>query len=177
MSLFRRGLIGLAALLSFLASASADQDPIPVVQWTPGDPTTVDFFFSNDIHPPPSEKVFQFVGDATSLLVAPTTFDILIYFDYIDGSGATVIIPPVPFGYHNVVPADGMTHHIEAGPYILPFCPEQVSIHFEIISEVPIQFDGLYDHTCIPVPELNTAALFGLGAIGLFVVRCCRRGK
>jgi hypothetical protein len=120
--------------------------------------------------------VFQFVGEAKSVLDAsPATFNIEIYFDYTDSSGQTVLIPIPPFGYDNVVPADGQIYHIEGGPYILPFCPEQVSIHFEIASDVEIVFQGLYDHTCVPEP--NAVALFGLGGIALCYVWRRRRKK
>jgi hypothetical protein len=163
----------LAAILSLMmtARAHADQDSIPLIQWTPNDPPVFDFYFPNDIHLPPAVKVFQFVGTARSTVPAPTIFDILIYFDYVDATGATVLIPPPPFGYHNVRPADGLPYPIEAGPYTLPFCPQQVSIHFEITSEVPIVFDGLYDHTCIPIPEPTSAMLFGLAGLGYVLVR------
>jgi hypothetical protein len=174
MNSFKLRFLGPILSLLIVASAHADQDPIPLIQWTPGDPPIFDFFFPNDIHLPPAVKVFQFVGTARSTVPAPTIFDILIYFDYVDATGATVLIPPPPFGYHNVRPADGLPYPIEAGPYILPFCPQQVSIHFEITSEVPIVFDGLYDHTCIPIPEPTSAALFGLACVwGVLVRRRC----
>jgi hypothetical protein len=163
----------LAAFLSMLmaATARADQDQLPLIQWTPGDPPVFDFYFPNHVHLPPAVKVFQFVGEARSLVTAPTTFDILVYFDYVDATGATILIPPPPFGYHNVRPADGLPHHIEGGPYILDFCPQQVSIHFEITSEVPIVFDGLYDHTCIHIPEPTSLVLFGLACAGVGFAR------
>lgn len=173
MSLFIRGLTVCLVSCAFVVRANADQDPIPVIQWTPNDPPTFELFFDNHIHQPPAVKVFQFVGEATSLAVVPTTFDILIHFDYVDSTGASVLIPPAPFGYHNVLPADGLPHHIEAGPYVLDFCPPRVSIHFEITSEVPIQFHGLYDHTCIPIPEPNSVML--LGGISIAVLMARRR--
>jgi hypothetical protein len=175
MTLARRALFGLFSLLSIVDRAWADQDPIPLITWTPGDPPVFEFFFSNDIHAEPSVKVFQFVGEAKSLLPAPTTFDIQVYFDYTDATGGTVLIPPPPFGYHNVLPADGALHHIEGGPYILDFCPQQVSIHFEIASEVPIQFQGLYDHTCVIIPEPGVVALCATCGVGLVAVWRRRR--
>jgi hypothetical protein len=171
MNSFKLRFLGPILSLLIVVGAHADQDPIPLIQWTPGDPPIFDFYFTNTVHPDPAVKVFQFVGEARSLVVAPTTFDILIYFDYVDSTGATVLIPPLPFGYHNVLPADALPHHIEAGPYILPFCPQQVSIHFEITSEVPIVFDGLYDHTCIHIPEPTSAMLFGLAGLGCVLAR------
>ena len=172
MSLVKCGLIGLVASFSFVAGAWADQDPIPLITWMPGDPPIFELFFNNHIHDEPSNKVFQFVGDAQSLFAVPTTFDILIYFDYTDASGGTVIIPPAPFGYHNVLPADGLLHHIEGGPYTLDFCPQHVSIHFEIASEVPIQLQGLFDHTCVIIPEASAVALCAFGGVGLLAVWC-----
>jgi hypothetical protein len=163
------------AVFSLVNSSWADQDPIPLITWTPNDPPVFEFSFPNHVHPDPSQKVFQFVGEAKSLVVAPTTFDIQIYFDYTDASGGSVLIPPPPFGYHNVLPADGVLHHIEGGPYVLGFCPTQVSIHFEIASEVPIQFQGLFDHTCIMVPEPSGIALAALAGSGILLALRRRR--
>jgi hypothetical protein len=151
--------------------AVADQDLIPLTQWTPGDPPIFDFYFNNIIPPHPDRKVLQFVGEAKSLVDAsPATFDIQIYFDYVAADGTTVLVPPPPFGYSNVRPADTNIYHIEGGPVILPYCPQQVSLHFEIASEVPIVFQGLFDHTCIPVPEPSAALLLLLGCVP-FVAR------
>lgn len=162
-------LCAFAALVT--SQASADQDQIPLITWTPGDPPSFEFFFDNHTHPDPSRKVLQFVGEARSLVNAfPATFDIQVYFDYLAADGTTVLVPPPPFGYSNVLPADTNIYHIEGGPVILPFCPERVSIHFEIASEVPIEFQGLYDHTCIPYPEPSTAVLLLLGLVP-FVAR------
>jgi MYXO-CTERM domain-containing protein len=120
----------------------------------------------------PDRKVLQFVGEAKSLIDAsPATFDIQIYFDYLASDGSTVLIPPPPFGYSNVLPADGVVRHIEGGPVILPFCPDRVSLHFEIVSEVPIVFQGLFDHTCIPVPEPGPAMLVLFGVATLLAWR------
>lgn len=171
MSSFKKCVLGSLLSLLIVAGSRADQDAISLIQWTPGDPPVFDFYFPNHVHLPPAVKVFQFIGTARSLVTAPTTFDILVYFDYVDATGATILIPPPPFGYHNVRPADGLPHHIEGGPYTLDFCPQQVSIHFEITSEVPIVFDGLYDHTCIHIPEPTSAVLFGLAGLGCVVVR------
>ena len=151
--------------------AVADQDLLPLITWTPSDPPIFDFFFDNDIPPHPDRKVLQFVGEARSLVDAsPATFDIQIYFDYVAADGSTVLVPPPPFGYSNVLPADTNIYHIEGGPVILPYCPPRVSIHFEIASEVPIEFQGLFDHTCIPVPEPSAAVLLLLGCV-TFVAR------
>jgi hypothetical protein len=171
MSLLKHRLSAPFLSLLIAACAQADQDNIPLIQWVPNDPPAFDFYFNNDVHDPPAVKVFQFVGEAASLVTVPTTFDILIHFDYVDATGSRVLIPPAPFGYHNVLPADGQVHHIEAGPYILDFCPEEVSIHFEITSEVPIQFQGLYDHTCIHIPEPSSVVMLGLAWCGFFLPR------
>jgi len=160
----------LGAVAIATPQAVADQDQIPLITWTPSDPPIFEFYFDNFIPPHPDRKVLQFVGEARSLVNAsPATFQ--IYFDYLDASGATVLVPPPPFGYSNVLPADGSIYHIEGGPVILPFCPQRVSIHFEIASEVPIEFQGLFDHTCIPVPEPSAVVLLALGCAALSVRR------
>ncbi|MEX2091593.1 MAG: PEP-CTERM sorting domain-containing protein [Pirellulales bacterium] len=168
-TLFAVFFLGAVALAT--PQAVADQDLLPLITWTPSDPPSFEFFFDNDIPPHPDQKVLQFVGEARSLVNAfPATFDIQIYFDYVAADGTTVLVPPPPFGYSNVLPADTNIYHIEGGPVILPFCPPRVSIHFEIVSEVPIEFQGLFDHTCIPVPEPSAAALLLLGCVP-FVTR------
>jgi MYXO-CTERM domain-containing protein len=164
-------LLFVAAILS-VSQAEADQDMTPLIEWKPGDPTSFAFFYDNDIPSHPDRKVLQFVGEAKSLIDAsPATFDIQIYFDYLASDGSTVLIPPPPFGYSNVLPADGVVRHIEGGPVILPFCPDRVSLHFEIVSEVPIVFQGLFDHTCIPVPEPGPAMLVLFGVATLLAWR------
>ena len=164
------GVFVLVAVALATAEAFADQDQIPLITWMPGDPPIFEQYFDNHIHDAPSVKVLQFVGEARSLVNVPTTFNIQIYFDYLDTNGATVVFPPPGFGYDNVLPADGIIRHIEGGPVTLPFCPERVSIHFEIASEVPIEFQGLFDHTCIAIPEPSAAVILMLGCVP-FVTR------
>ena len=53
---------------------------------------------------------------------------------------------------------------------ILPFCPEQVSVHFSVAggseSGGPIVVDGVFTHICL-IPEPSTFALAGMSLIGL----------
>ena len=175
MKLRYRCLFLFGAALLWAPQASADQDLLPLITWTPSDPPSFEFFFDNDIPAHPDRKVLQFVGEARSLVVAsPATFDIQVYFDYVASDGTTVLVPPPPFGYSNVLPADGIIRHIEGGPVILPFCPDRVSIHFDIVSEVPIEFQGLFDHTCIPIPEPCTIGLVFIGCAFCVVRRRTR---
>ena len=51
----------------------------------------------------------------------------------------------------------------------LPFCPEQVSVHFSVAdgstSGGPIVIDGTFTHTCL-IPEPGTIALAGVASLG-----------
>lgn len=155
-----------ALLLCLLAMAvarpaAADQDAIGPIIAVAGQP--IDLYFPNHVHPAPSVKVLQFSGDAQNF--SPLDAVLGIHFDYIDQAGATVIVP-LPNFYQNVVSGDGLLHHIEAGPVTLPFCPEQVSIHFEnLTTGTEVNFQGVFDHTCIPVPEPSGLALLALGCM------------
>lgn len=152
--------------------ASADQDAIPLTPLGFGE--TLDLNFPNIVHPVPSRKVLQFTGTAESFGTPGIAAILGIHFDYIDpNSGVSVIVPSVNFYQEAIQPGAGPVP-INAGPVILPFCPEEVSIHFENLTEgTEILFSGTYDHTCVPIPEPGTAALLLVGMTAMF--RCYRR--
>lgn len=154
----------LAAMFSHAPQASADQDLIPPTLLVFGQ--TADLVFPNHILPDPSVKVLQFTGSATNFSSNPGLLG--IHFDYIDNNGNTVIVP-LPNFYLNPVPPGAQPVPINAGPVTLPYCPPVVSIHFENLSlGTEIQFDGIFDHTCIRIPEPSTATLLVFGCCGLF---------
>lgn len=65
-----------------------------------------------------------------------------------------------------VVPPDG-------GPFIIDFCPPQVSIEFFFIEALPgahVLFNGDFTHTCVPEPAA-TAAAFGVALAGFALWR------
>jgi hypothetical protein len=152
----------LAASLLFVAllltaQARADQDGIGPITAVFGQP--IDLFFPNHVHPFPSVKVLQFTGMAEASGPPGIPAVLGIHFDYIDTSGNTVIVPLPNFYQEAVQPGAGLIP-INAGPVVLPYCPPQVSIHFEnLTAGTEILFQGIYDHTCIPIPEPSAIVL------------------
>ena len=143
----------------------ADQDPILTTTLGYGD--TLDLMFPNQVHPPPSVKVLQFTGTAESTGPAGIAAILGIHFDYTDATGNQVIVP-LPNFYREAIQPNIGPVPIEAGPHTLPFCPEEVSIHFENLTEgTEITLSGIFDHTCVPVPEPSAAALAALGLLGI----------
>lgn len=149
----------LALLTAAAPRAAADQDAIGPVTIAFGQP--LDLFFPNMVHPLPSVKVLQFTGDAINN--GPNVADLAIHFDYIDPLGNLIVVP-LPNFYHNALPP-GVITTINAGPTTLPYCPPQVSIHFELLTPGEVQFQGIYDHTCIPIPEPSSLALLGVAVL------------
>ena len=160
----RRLLLAALIAASCLAAARplhADQDPIPPTTLVFGQ--TLDLWFPNIVHPDPSRKVLQFVGEAQSFGPAGMAAILGIHFDYIDNSGVTQIVPAPNF-YQIAIQPGGPPIPINAGPVVLDYCPETVSIHFENLSEgTQIIFHGIYDHTCVIIPEPHAAALAAAG--------------
>lgn len=151
--------------------AVADQDHIGPLSITFGAP--IDLFFPNIVHPFPSVKVLQFTGDATNN--GSSVADLAIHFDYLDPAGNLIVVP-LPNFYHNALPPGAITT-INAGPTTLPYCPPQVSIHFELLTPGEVVFQGIYDHTCIPIPEPSAAAMLSIAGIAGFAGRAVRPGR
>lgn len=164
-------LIGcLAVVIGFNSSpeAYAQTESIGPVIVVPGQ--TIDLFYDNQVIPPPNQKVLQFSG--TALNPAPDVDSSLIVgFDYLDpATGARVdLVPPnMPL----TIPPG--THNIDAGPWIIDFCPEQVSLHLSIADGDDLEVVGVFDHRCV-VPEPCSLALAGLGSLLLLGLALRRR--
>ena len=157
-----RFILALAVALWASPHAVADQDAIGPLTAVFGQP--IDLFFPNHVHALPSVKVLQFTGMAEAG-GAPGTAAILgIHFDYIDTNGNTVIVPLPNFYQEAIQPGAGLVP-INAGPVVLPYCPPEVSIHFENLTpNTEIVFQGIFDHTCVIIPEPATWTLLGLAA-------------
>jgi hypothetical protein len=154
-------LLALALLLA--PRAAADQDPIGPVSLAFGQ--TLDQFFPNQVHSFPSVKVLQFTGMAEASGPPGIPAVLGIHFDYIDTNGNTQIVPLPNFYQEAVQPGAGLIP-INAGPVVLPYCPPQVSIHFENLTpNTEILFQGIYDHTCVPIPEPTACVLLITGAL------------
>ncbi|MAT72552.1 MAG: hypothetical protein CMJ58_23890 [Planctomycetaceae bacterium] len=138
--------------------------PLSITQGQP-----VDLFYTNDLEPAPHRKVLQFSGLADN----PTSVDasLEMQFDYIDLNGITqfISLPNSPF----TIPAGAVGAPIE-GIHILDFCPEQVSLHFDLLEGEAINLSGEFAHNCITVPETTSASLVSLAG-GLLVVMTRRQ--
>ena len=126
-----------AVYVSVSQRVTADQDLIGPIVAVQGQP--IDLFFPNRVLPQPSVKVLQFVGEADNQ--GSTVALLGIHFDYTDAAGNTVIVP-LPNFYQRAVPPG--LHPIDAGPTTLPFCPNQVSIHFELLTPGEVRVSGIF---------------------------------
>lgn len=157
----------LATIVIAAPTAVAEIDPIGPITAVEGQP--IDLNFPNITLPPPSRKLMSFTGMAEAS-GAPRTAILGIHFDYVDPITGVDVIVPLPNFYQEAVSTGAGLVPINAGPVILPFCPELVSIHFENLTPfTEITFSGDFQHVCIPVPEPATLSLVlisGLACIG-----------
>lgn len=161
----------LAILILLLqAPALAEQELIGTTNIVFGQP--LEAHYPNIVHPDPSVKVLQFTGTARNF---GSLLAILgIHFDYIDLQGNQQIVP-LPNFYQEAIAPGGIDIPINAGPVVLPYCPAEVSIHFELLTPGEVEFEGIFDHTCVPIPEPSSLLLSGLGAVGIAGWRLRRR--
>lgn len=142
--------------------AFAELESIGPITLVPGQP--VDLFYPNAIPPHHTHKILQFIGTARLLDPAapPTVNGLLeITFDYIDLATGGMIFIPAP-GSPFPVFGGGLVTTIATPEVMLPFCPQQVSIHFEAV-ELPMIVEGVFRHECVPEPA--TIGLLALGAV------------
>ncbi|HSW44907.1 MAG TPA: PEP-CTERM sorting domain-containing protein [Phycisphaerae bacterium] len=156
-------MIIVAALLSAMAApALAESESIGPLTVVPLQ--TINLYYPNKLPPHPTHKILQFSGLAWTNVPGALGF-LDIHFDYLDATGQEVIldIPGSPFPVFG-----GVQVPIFTPPIILPFCPTEVSIHFDAI-ELPITVQGTFRHECVPEPA--TAGLLTLGTMGLIRLR------
>ncbi len=142
----------LAVLFALVSSPSHAQiEAIPPTDVVVGQ--SVDLFFLNDLAPEPNRKVLQFSGEAVNNTSVFARLD--MQFDYVDAAGNTqfITLPNSPFA----VPP-GATAPID-GIHILDFCPEQVSLHFELVEGEVVTVAGDFAHNCITIPEPSALVL------------------
>ncbi len=156
----------LLSLIGAAPCAIADQDPIGPFSLVFNQP--IELIFPNHVLPPPSVKVLQFVGEAINS--GSGAAELAIHFDYIDSAGNSIIVP-LPNFYRNLLPPAPTPQRIEAGPVVLPYCPPQVSIHFELLTPGEITMQGVFDHTCVAIPEPTTASLAIVAALATWARR------
>lgn len=147
--------LALGALLTISATATAETEQIGPLTLVPGQP--VDLWYPNELPPDPFEKVLQFLGEAESFSSTGTPGILEIAFDYDDpvhGQGY------MSMGQFAIPPGGPVT--VSAGPWILPFCPESVSIHFEVFDTESMRLQGIFDHTCVPEPTSLLMIVAGL---------------
>ncbi len=154
------------ATFGFVTAAQAEVDPIPPTTVPPG-PDGVTLLFPNALVPPPHYKVFRFTGEADAgSATVPTPFTVL--FDWLDPTGGPAFSPPFEFVLEPLV-----TTLLDTGEFTLPFCPQQVSLHFLNGGTTPAVVKGMFLHECRPIPE--PAGLTTLAGICLFFAWSARR--
>ena len=170
----------LCVILPLVAnSALAQTGPPPVMGHEHIDNLTVvtgqpiTLFFGNHFdldHP----KDLLFKGTATLLNPSGVTESLNIWFDWYDpNSGGFATTPPETFS----LDTNGAPTPLGPMTFTIPFCPPEVSLHFEIpqspvLSTVFSQ--GEFWHTC-RIPEPSSLLLAGLGLAGLGIVAHRRR--
>jgi hypothetical protein len=109
--------------------------------------------FPNAVLPPPSQKRLEFKGTATNPNPAQ---ELIIEFEYVDNLGQTQVVKPnvnnIPQGAQNFPVSASMT---------LPFCPNQVSIHFNTSLGSILNIQGIFEHTCSKPVGGTTELLVG----------------
>jgi hypothetical protein len=154
-----------AVAVLFASYAWGQVEPVGPLTIVPNQP--INLFYTNFIPPNPDYKEFQFQGFAS--VPAGAIGFLRIDFDYVDASGATVIVPAPnsPFTVFG-----GAPNPIDTGIARLPFCPRDVSLHLvngSTAANFPIELRGQYRHQCFPVPEPTSflgsglLAMFGIG--------------
>ncbi len=162
----RRVLWGVAtlavlALLGIGNSTQAQIDPVGPLAVASGTP--VDLYFLNEIPPGGQIKVFDFLGEA--LNQTSTTLLLEVAYDYVDAAGNTVLINP---GGNVIAIPPGGPWPVDPGPYTLNFCPQEVSLHFQLRDIGEILLQGQYGHIClVPEPSGAISALVGLSLLAL----------
>jgi hypothetical protein len=152
--------IAAAFALAINATSFAQVEPIGPIVVVPNQ--TIDLFYPN-VFDLEHHKIVRFVGRVEGLIDSPTGVGLLdIGFDYIDPAGGLVLVSP-PVSSFDFSP--GAVTPIDTGELILPFCPQQVSIHFGTRVGHG-QVTGDFSHICI-VPDPASAGVLGLAAFGL----------
>jgi hypothetical protein len=113
------------------------------------------------------QKLFSFTGTASNPSDNPVTIE--IQFGFLTNPTTGQNLAP---GYPNVLPPHSDAHPITAGPLLLPFCPEQVTIDiFEEARTTKVTVQGTFTHTCLVIPEPASASLICLGLAALIGTR------
>lgn len=95
--------------------------------------------------------------------------EVTFKFDWRNLSGGTEYSPEWKWN----VDGTSLTH-LQA-TYLIPYCPQEVSIHFETSDSHVGLLDGTFVHECM-VPEASESAmLMGMGALGFGLIRWYRK--
>lgn len=121
-------------------------------------------FFPNEFDPfHPKELRFEGIATVGGDPSIPLPATLYVQFDWVDPNLAVIYSPAwaFPVSYTpTLTPIDVS--------WTIPFCPEQVSLHFA--TDVPdggvVNFAGSFTHRCIPEPG-SYALVAALGLVGL----------
>lgn len=169
----RKNLLALALLLASSLTTASGQvvSPSPVIGIQPIDLVLVggqpiELYFPNlPDRDHPKKLTWQGTVDGD-----PAAGGVTMWFDWVDDAG----VPAVSGNYHLPV---GTPENISL---IIPFCPPQVSIHFETVNPGPppvtFRVVGTFTHECLIPEPADYAVLAALGMLGFGIVRRVRRG-
>jgi hypothetical protein len=158
--------MAMAATLTLRAQPIANTEPINGFAGPNG---PLELWFPN-VFDPAHPKLLTFQGQAwwTGPLTASPE-SLKLTFDYTDLAGQNVYLP----GWDFLPPGPGSPIVIDVSA-LLPFCPPQVSIHFETRDGFGYEISGTFTHECIPEP-VHYGLMAGLGLLGLVGYRRSRR--
>lgn len=164
MLLWAAAAIGCLPLASALAQGPAMAiEPIDVIV-VGSQP--IDRFYPNEFDPfHPKDLILNVV---VTELDSPTSIGTLFWsYDWIDLTGGIVTTPPRDI----TLPGGASVPIVDT--FRIPFCPQQVSLHFH--SDGMFHVQGTFTHICIPEP--SSGLLLGFGAVALLTCRQVRRRK
>lgn len=143
-----------------VVQGTVDLQTPPFEQWYPN--------VFDPFHP----KLLTFQGSGQHLGNQRPLSALWIWFDYLDQQGQVVNLQGELF-----LPDDNLPFDINMTA-LLPFCPQQVSIHLQTNDPDGYSFQGQFTHECIPEPE-SYGLWAGLGLLSLVGYRrwsqTCRR--
>lgn len=116
----------------------------------------IDMFFPNEFDPlHPKDLILNVT--VTSLDPPGTGGTLFWAYDWIDLTGMPVMTPPGRID----LPGGASVPLVDT--FRIPFCPQQVSLHFN--SDGTFNVAGTFTHICIPEP--SSCVLGALGLVGL----------
>lgn len=161
--------VALASLLLCVGNVCKAQAPVTGVEYI--GPITlainqpIDLWFAN-VFCPNCPKVLTFTGSASPIPGMTAAGILEIQFDWLNPAGGTDYSP---------VFSQSITGPTQLDlSYTIPYCPERVSIHFNIPTTSDsraLQVEGTFTHDCKTPDPANVGAVVGIVFLGLAAMR------